>query len=289
MPAHRRRAARRSQTRREVGSGLPEHLVERAGERRRAPADPGGVVRGAAHPDACLAVIGGEHAGEAPVGHEELVALPPGPGVVGVVGGAVGVPGHIDRRVDRPGHAGAQPVGADDEPGVELERGASCVQGGHADHPATIVAEAGHGDAEADGRSRGLSGVGDDGVQHASAGSDQGVHAGVLLDRARHRLTPDVEGHLADRGGAAGEHPIEQAPAGKLDDAATRDGVRRQRVARELGALQHDHVVAHPCQEQRGGAPRRTCPDHDDVMAAVGAGVHRDRLLLVARPLALRL
>jgi hypothetical protein len=236
-----------------------------------------GSSRRAAHPDARLAVVGGEHAGEGPVRHDELGAVPGRPGVVGVVGGAVGVPGYIDGRADRAGDAGVQPVGTHDEPGVELERRTGRVTGGHPDNAAGLRSKAGHRDAEANAGPRGLGGVGDDRVQHAAARGNQEVHAGVLLHLARDRFTPGVEGHLADRRCATGEDPIEQAPTGELDDATTRDGVRRERVARELRTLQHGNVVAHPSQEQSGRTSCCTCPDHDDVVVAALAGGHRDR------------
>src|SRR5215207_3277952 len=101
-PAHRRRALGAVQPGGQRGGRLQEHLVEGQGDRWGTPADRLGMARGSAHPDARLAVIGGEHPGEGPVADEELDARPGRPGVVGEVGGPAEGPGTRTRAPAAP-------------------------------------------------------------------------------------------------------------------------------------------------------------------------------------------
>jgi hypothetical protein len=128
------------------------------------------------------------------------------------VGGPVGAPGHVDRGADRTGDAGAQAIGTDDDPGVQLDGIAGQVASSRPDHPTGVVAtDASDGDAEPNVGACGTSGVGNDGVEHVPTGSDQVVDPGAVLDAARDRLARRLEGDLANRGCTARQDLVEQA------------------------------------------------------------------------------
>jgi hypothetical protein len=178
--------------------------------------------------------VGGEHAGERPLGDEELDATPRDAGVVGVLGSAARRAGLGDRRVDRAGDPRAQAVGTDDPAGGELDRGAGAVMPGHPHHPAVpFPAHAGHGDAGAHLGAGVFRGGRQERIQHVPPRRHDQVGPGFLLDHPAHRLAAGVEGDLPDRWRATVQDRLEQSPAAQLDDAAARDRMRGNGVAGE--------------------------------------------------------
>jgi hypothetical protein len=253
-----------------------EHAVEPMGRVVGAPAGRERHVGRRTHPDAGLAGVRGEDAGECPVAQEELDARPGDAPVVGVVRRAVGRPGIDDRRAHRPGDLRAQAVGAHHDVGVDIHGLAVGAAGDQTHHPPrSVPAQAGDRRAQPQ-RGAGVGrGPGDDGVEGVAAGCDQEVDAGRVLDPAGLRALGGVERHVADGGGAARQDIAQQAPALELDHAAAGDGVGRERVARERRSVEHDHVVAHAGQQHgRGGAAGAGADDGDVVSGAVGSA-HR--------------
>jgi hypothetical protein len=94
-----------------------------------------------------------------------------------------------------------------------------------------------------------------------------------------------VEAHLADRGGTAGEHLVEQAPAVQLDHPAAGQRMGREGVARQQGSVDHDDVVAHPSQQQGQGTAAGPAADYGDVVLRVGRA-HRFAPVVVGASLA---
>ena len=85
-----------------------------------------------------------------------------------------------------------------------------------------------------------------------------------------------LEKHRADGRRAAVEHVAQQSPPGQLHDAAPDQRVGRRGVARQLGTVDGDDVVAGSGQEHRGRCPGGPGPDDDHVVVArdgVGAEV----------------
>ena len=167
-----------------------------------------------------------------------------------------------------------QAVGADDEPGVDLQRGAGAVMAVHAGG-ATGIVEVYPGDRDAEphvGAGRGGR-LGHEGVEDVATRRDEQVHARLVLDRPGRRLALDGEGDLPDGGRSAVEHRLEQPPAVQLHHAGAGDLVRRERVRREDGAVDQDDVVSEPGQQQRGGGAGGAGA-HDDDVVAVAVGWH---------------
>ena len=219
--------------------------------------------------------MGREHAGEGPLGDEELDAAPGNAGVVGVLGRAARRAGLVDGGVDQTGDPRPEAVGADDVAGTDLDPAAGAVLPGHPHHPAVPVAlHPGHGDAGAHVGAGVLRGGGEDRVQHIPPRRDEEVDPGLVLDRPADRLTSGIEGDLPDGRSTAVEDFVEQPPAAELDDAAARDRMGRHGVARE-GRLVHDHHVMSEASEQHGGCrPGDSSPHDDDIVPTVVRGLH---------------
>ena len=114
--------------------------------------------------------------------------------------------------------------------------------------------------------------LGQDRVEDVAAGREEVVDAGAVLDRHGAVEPGRPEGDLADRRGAARDDPVEQPPAGELDDAAAGDGVRRQRVRRRRPAVEQRHPQSAVRQEagRRGAGAARA--DDDGVVLVLSSG-----------------
>ena len=225
-------------------------------------------------PDGGLAMVGREHAGEGLVAEVELEAVPRHPADVRVEAGAARCVRLQDARPDQVRRAGADAVGADHEPGGQLEaaRGARLV-GEDSGHPAVRAPDdVGHGRPGHQRGTRADRSVGEDRVQDVAAGREHHVDACLVLDRQPERsvgpLAVLLEQDGAHRGRAAVEHVTQQPPPRQLDDAAADQRVGRGGVAGQLGPVQQQDVVAGPSQQHRGGCSGGPGPDDDDVVVA---------------------
>ena len=116
-----------------------------------------------------------------------------------------------------------------------------------------------------------LGGVDQQGVEDGTTRRVERVHAGGRLQHDRHRFVAVVERHPPHRRRAACRHPVQQAPAPQLQDAAAHERMGGQGVRAAAGAVHDQHPQAGP-GEQQGG--RRACDaraDDDGVPAGVGA------------------
>ena len=99
------------------------------------------------------------------------------------------------------------------------------------------------------------------------------VDAGAVLDRPDRISVPGAwKVTFRIFGAPRGDDVVEQAPAGELHDAAAGDGVGRQRVARERGAIDDDDVDALLRQQHRRRRAGAAGADDDDVVD-FGGGV----------------
>ncbi len=219
--------------------------------------------------------MGREDPREAARGDVELEAAPRDLVDVGVEGRHLAPERGPGPGADPPGGARAQAVGADDE--ARAQRADPAVPGADPDpaDPAGVVADQA-GDAGAGPHVR--AGLGRGGheqpVERGPARRDQQVHPGPLLHRQRPLLAADRERDLTDRRRPGREHPVQQAPAGELDDSAAGDRVGGQGVARQQRPLEHGDVVP-PGGQQPGGGGAGAPGTHDhDVVVAVGWCVH---------------
>ena len=219
--------------------------------------------------------MGREHAGERPLGDEELDTAPWDAAVVGVLGRAARPASLVDGGIDQTGDPRPQAVGADDVAGTDLDPLAGAIMSGHPDHPAVPVSlQPGHGDAAVHLGAGLFGGGGEERVQHVPARRDQEVDPGLVLDRPGGRRTSGVEGDLPDGRSPTVEDFVEQPPAAELDDAAAGDRMRGHGVARE-GRLVHDHHVTPETGEQHGGGrPGDSSAHDDDIVTAAVHGLH---------------
>jgi hypothetical protein len=180
--------------------------------------------------------------------------------------------GRDARGGDPGGHQGAASVGADDEPRRLGSDGPAAVTHDHTDRSAgAVTGKVDHGGAETESRSRLLGGVHQYRVQNRAARCVQGIDAGVRLQRDRHDVAAVVERHPPDRRHAGRHHPIEQAPAPQLEDAAAHERVGGQGVRAAAGAIDDQHPQAGAGEQEGGRRAGDACADDDGVPAAIGA------------------
>jgi hypothetical protein len=165
---------------------------------------------GRANPDAGLPAVGGKHAGEGPLGDEELEADPPAACVVGVLSGAARRAGLVDRGADQLSDPRPEAVGADHVLGTDIDRSAGVIVPGHPDHPAVLVPlQPGHRDAGVYLGASVFGGGGEERVQQVPPRRNEEVDPGLLLDGPRDRLPSGVEGDLPDRRRTAVDDVVE--------------------------------------------------------------------------------
>jgi len=158
----------------------------------------------------------------------------------------------------------------------QLHRRAGAVVAVDPHHPATPVApHTGPPHAGAYLGAGPCGGAHQDRVQHIPPRRHHQVDPSLILDRPTDRLATGIERDLPDRRGAAVQHPIQQPPTVQLDNTATRDRMRRDRIAGKQRLVHHHHhVMPETSQQHRSGRPSHTCNHHNHVMTATVHGMH---------------
>ena len=220
--------------------------------------------------------MGREDAGEGALAEVVLHGVPVA-GEVRVVRGSVGRPDLAHRRTHGACDTRSQSVGADHHPRVDRDGTAVTRSSVHARHPAVVAAlDAVDRDPGADRCAGPSGGILEDRVEHVAARRHEVIDAVTVLDGPRHRDARNVERHVADLGCTALDNVVEQTPTMELDHAGTGDGMGGERVAGELGTVDHQHVVAGGSQEHRRRCAGTSCADYDDV-GGQRVGVVTDR------------
>jgi hypothetical protein len=169
------------------------------------------------------------------------------------------------------------PVGADDEPGVLAHRPAAALVAAHAGDAPVLLEQLVDREALAHLGAGPAGGVDEDLIEDRPARAVERVDTVVDGEAAVEHGGTGVEAHLA-RGGRAGrDHVIEQAPAREPGDPRELNLVGGERVAREGGAVDDEHVEAAAGEEHGGRGPGDPGADDDDV-------VHGRRSVAFERP-----
>ena len=228
-------------------------------------------------------MVGGEGPGGHPRPVEQLVAVEwkPFPVAVDECGGAGAgrLHGCSDQSCDLRPH----PVSADSDTGASREGSAGVVAPDDAGHPPiSVAAQAGDRDPEP-GLDSGVPGrVDQDRVEHGAARGVERIHARARLDRYVDEVLAVVEDAASHGRCARGRHPVQQSPAGQLQDTAAQQGVGRERVGAEAAAVDHEDPQAGPGEDHGGPRPGRPGPHDDDV---VGGRGHTFTSMLTGTPL----
>ena len=113
-----------------------------------------------------------------------------------------------------------------------------------------------------------------------TAGGEQVVDPGAVLDLLGERAALEAEREGADRRSAAGDDLVEEAPAVELHDATPGEGMGREGVARQLGAVDDDDVESLAGEQHRRRGAGGAGADDDDIGLVGGGGgvvrIHAD-------------
>ena len=132
---------------------------------------------------------------------------------------------------DAAGDAGAKSIGPDDEAGMELAGRAIAVSRRDAgDASSGVRQRPGDRHSGLHRRARLLGGGQQDRVEHVTAGCEQVVDPGAVLDLLGERAALEAEREGVDRRSATGDDLVEESPAVELHDA-TRERAWVERVS----------------------------------------------------------
>ena len=250
-----------------AGAAAREHRVERRVERAMRVAEPLGVVGGRADPDAGLAVVGREDAGERPVAEVVLDRRPVAGEVRVVRRAAAAWRTSVNGGADRAGDARA------DARRRRRRTEPRCPRGRRRCRPRTPVDPAAGVTSHAvDGHAGHQAGTGRDGGSTSKA-SRTWRRGATSMSTPQRSLIVRVDGRaagveldLANRRCARVEHVPAAGPSGQA--APRRCGRSRGSTACRSGkrAVDEHHVVAGRGEQHRGGRAGASGADDDDVV-----------------------
>ena len=176
----------------------------------------------------------------------------------------------MELRADRPRDRRAAPVGADGERRRGTEgHAASARDALDSAHCAAACQQAGYQSRAEDLGSGRAGRIQQQSVEHRSARGAQRGYSVAGADFDRLIVVAVAEPGRMNGRGTRGDDRIEQTPAVQLQDAATHERMRGQRVGAPLGGLDHEHPQTPACKQHRGSGARAPSADDDHVVVAI--------------------